>query len=156
MRLNVYILCALLCMLVRNAQTAGIYVNTTGLPSVDQYFLLDVKPNKGVKPSVFPKFFTGAPFARTPVKLPYAFQVTGENRVLLIVKSENQSTVDFSEMYDQASVKTIPLRPYEGFAENILGVEKAKILPPPIELPSDGITYWLRLKIRYKGLTTPQ
>lgn len=53
---------------------------------------------------------------------------------------------------DQLEVKSFPLRTYEGFSKNVLGVEDETLTKPsPHKLGSDGIIYFLHFVVEYQG-----
>lgn len=54
---------------------------------------------------------------------------------------------------DQVEVKCIPLRTYEGFARNVLGVDETLTQPSPHKLGSDGRIYMLHFVNEYRGLS---
>jgi len=52
---------------------------------------------------------------------------------------------------DKIEVKCTPLRTYEGFAKNVLGVEDTLTQPSQHKLGSDGIIFFLHFFIEYRG-----
>jgi len=54
---------------------------------------------------------------------------------------------------DLVEVKCIPLRTYEGFAKNVLGVEDSLTQPSPHKLGSNGRIFFLHFVNEYRGLS---
>jgi len=53
---------------------------------------------------------------------------------------------------EQVEVKCIPLRTYEGFAKNVLGVEDETLTQASQhQLGSDGIIFFLHFTVEYRG-----
>jgi len=52
---------------------------------------------------------------------------------------------------DQVEVKCTPLRTYEGFAKNVLGVDDTLTQPSPHKLGSDGRIFFLHSVNEYRG-----
>ena len=52
---------------------------------------------------------------------------------------------------EHVEVKCIPLRTYEGFAKNVLGVEDSLTQPSPAKLGTNGRIYLLHFVVEYRG-----
>jgi len=54
---------------------------------------------------------------------------------------------------DQVKLKCTPLRTYEGFAKNVLGVEDENLTQPSEhKLDNDGLLFLFHFVVEYKGL----
>ena len=52
---------------------------------------------------------------------------------------------------DQTKVLCTPLRPYESFAEHVLGLDSSLTAPSTQKLGTDGRLFWLHFTIEYAG-----
>ena len=57
---------------------------------------------------------------------------------------------------DLVEVKCIPLRTYESYAKNVVGLDDSLTQPSPHKLGSNGRIYYLHLAAEYRGLSTLQ
>jgi len=55
---------------------------------------------------------------------------------------------------DQVEVKCTPLRTYEGFAKNVLGVDDTLTQPSAHKLGSDGRIFFLHFVVDYRGYSS--
>jgi muconolactone delta-isomerase len=83
------------------------------------------------------------------------FKVIGENRLVAVLDGGIESAVAaLNAAYgDQIEVKCTPLRTYEGFAEHVLGVDKALVKQSPRKMSSDGRLFWIHVSVGYRGLS---
>lgn len=92
-------------------------------------------------------------------KVIYGLKVVGENRLIVLLDGAVESAVSaLNAAYgDQVEVKCIPLRTYEGFAKNVLGVDDENLTrPSKHELDSDALLFFLHFVVEYRGMTATE
>ena len=52
---------------------------------------------------------------------------------------------------DLVEIKCIPLRTYEGFSKNVLGVDDSLTQPSPRKLGSNGSIFYSHMVVEYRG-----
>ncbi|XP_074649593.1 uncharacterized protein LOC141904807 [Tubulanus polymorphus] len=130
-------------------------------------FLLELTVERNRSVELFPCFFeayhalqTEAAKHRNAVKIEYIFKVTAEEKVLVVVKVLEVNIVEaLIDAIGQAlrggitfSVKCVPLRGYDGFAHDVLGLEQTVVENGQQQLSGDHL-YWWEFSIEFKDMS---
>lgn len=93
-------------------------------------------------------------------KIMHGFKVVGENRIMAVIDGGVESAVSsLSASYgDKVEVTCTPLRSYQSFAKNVLGVDESLTKPLTSTIVTDGSIriFLLHFVIEYRGLTPAQ
>jgi muconolactone delta-isomerase len=81
------------------------------------------------------------------------FQVTGEDKVLVVLDKEVQAVKNEIRraVGKLARFKCTPIRKYENFAK-MLGISDENLLAERKDLSGKGQLYWIQVRIEYRGL----
>lgn len=97
--------------------------------------------------------------AEASAKVICGFKVVGESRLVAVLDGGVESAVwSLNAAYgNQINVKCIPLRTYEGFAKNVLGVEDDTLTQPSNhKIDSDGLIFFYHFVVEYRGMTATE
>ncbi|KAI0210810.1 hypothetical protein LSAT2_004416 [Lamellibrachia satsuma] len=84
-------------------------------------------------------------------KVVYGLKVVGENRLVLVVDGDvDKLTAAMGSCMSGEKVSCSPLRTYDGFARNVLGVSETIAKPDTPRITGEHL-YWLHFQVEYKG-----